>query len=92
MLVRIYKICYNYSFEAGDKAQLKGKNCTLNEKVILEYLSESPTATQKAIAAVVGKSVRAIKSSMADLQEKDLLKCEGEKKNGKWIVKSADEK
>jgi ATP-dependent DNA helicase RecG len=85
-----------YSFEAGVKAQLKGKNCTLNctlnEKAILEYLSENPTATQTAIAAAVSKSVRTVKSDMGVLQEKGLLKREGAKKNGSWIIKLTDDK
>jgi len=81
-----------YSFDAGiNKAQnLKGKNCTLNctltEKAILEFLENNSEATQADIALAIGKSLRTIKTDMAILQEKGLLKREGSKKNGKWIV------
>jgi ATP-dependent DNA helicase RecG len=86
----------SYSFDASlDKVQIKGNDCTLNctinctltEKAILEYLREIPTATQIEVAASVGKSLRTIKTDMAALQEKGLLKHEGARKNGRWIVK-----
>jgi len=85
----------SYSFDANmDKSQIKGKDCTLNctinctltEKAVLEYLHEHPTATQTAISAAVGKSLRTVKAGMAALQEKGLLKHEGAKKNGRWIM------
>jgi ATP-dependent DNA helicase RecG len=80
-----------YSFDTGTiKTQLKGKNCTLNctitEKAILGYLQGNPTATQAEVAAAVGKSLRTIKTNMAALQEKGLLKREGSRKTGRWMV------
>ena len=79
-----------YSFEVDkNKAQknnLKGKNCTLTEKAILEFLQNNPTATQTEIASEIGKSLRTVKNDMTTLQKNGLLKREGSKKLGKWVV------
>jgi DNA-binding Lrp family transcriptional regulator len=61
-------------------------NCTLTEKAILEFLHGNPTATQAEVAAAIGKSLRTVKTDMAALQEKGLLKREGARKNGRWVV------
>ncbi|MCL2082555.1 MAG: winged helix-turn-helix transcriptional regulator [Oscillospiraceae bacterium] len=88
-----------YSFEVKkDKVQLKVSdcplscttNCTLTEKAILEFLRDNATATQTEIAAAVGKSLRTVKADMAALQEKGLLKREGARKNGRWVVIDSD--
>ena len=85
----------DYSYEVGkDKAQLKGKDCTLSctldctltQIAILEFLAENPSATQAEVATIIGKSIRTVKSDMAVLQEKGLLSREGGKKNGSWVV------
>ena len=65
---------------------LKGNNCTLTEKAILEFLKDNPAATQSLVSTAVGKSLRTVKNEIAALQKKGLLKREGAKKNGKWIV------
>jgi len=84
-----------YSYDIGNTkgqkpTELKGKNyplnCTLTEKAILEYLAEFPTATQKIIAEAIGKSVKTVKNHMSVLQKKGLLKREGTKRNGLWVV------
>jgi len=85
----------NYSFDAeigkGQQATiLKGNictlNCTLTEKAILEYIMENPTATQKSISESIEKSIKTVKNHMAVLQEKGLIKREGSKKSGTWVV------
>ena len=84
-----------YSFDAGiNKAQLKRKikrsdsdeNCALFEDNILKYLKDNPTATQVEVAEVLEKSRRTIQDIIAILKEKGVLKREGSRKNGKWIV------
>ena len=61
-------------------------NCTLTETEILEFLKNNPTATQKEIATAISKSVNTVKNATVNLQEIGLLRREGAKKNGRWIV------
>ena len=85
----------SYSFDAGlGEEEIKGKgctltcttNCTLTEKAIMEYLHENPKATQTAVAAAVGKSLRTVKTDMSAMREKGLIEREGARRNGRWIV------
>ena len=77
-----------------DKAQIKvdlksnhcALNCTLTETEILTFLKSYPTATQKEVAAAVSKSVNTVKNATVHLQELGLLKRDGAKKNGHWVV------
>ena len=82
----------NYSFDAEiGKVQIKSNdctiNCTLSERAILEYLKEKPNATQSEVAAIVGKSLRSVKTEIAALKAKGLLEREGARKSGRWVVK-----
>ena len=61
-------------------------NCTITETEILEFLRDHPTATQKEVATAVSKSLNTAKNATVHLQELGLLKREGAKKNGRWIV------
>ena len=84
----------NYSYDAhlgeNQSAETKGKNCTLNctlsEKAIIEFLQNNPIATQDTVSKAIGKSLRSVKMDMAHLQEIGLLKREGSKMKGRWIV------
>lgn len=64
----------------------KGNNCTLEEQAIINILKINPTTTQEEISRQINKSVRTIKTYMAEMQEKGLIKRENGKKNGEWIV------
>lgn len=84
-----------YSYDVGDrKVQLKGNDCTLSstfdctntQSSILEILIDNPSATQVEIAEFIGKSIRTIKNDMAVLKEKGILKRQGGKKHGVWVV------
>ena len=65
-------------------------NCTLTEIDILTYIKNNPAATQKEIAAAVSKSVNTVKNATVHMQELGLIKREGSKKNGRWIVINKD--
>jgi fido (protein-threonine AMPylation protein)/DNA-binding CsgD family transcriptional regulator len=67
-----------------NKVQIKGKNCTLTEQEVIDFIAANPQATQEQIADAVGKSVRTIKTIMQELQEKGLIKRTGSKKTGQW--------
>lgn len=64
----------------------KSHNCTLEEAAILRIVKQNPTATQKEIAAEIGKSERTVKSLTVALQKKDILKRTGSKRDGKWEI------
>jgi predicted HTH transcriptional regulator len=80
----------NYSNEENkvqNKVQIKCNDCTLDEQAIIKFISKKPQATQKAIAEVVGKSERTIKTLMIGLQEKRIIERSGSKKTGIWVVR-----
>ena len=74
------------NIQSVDENNLKGKNCTLEEQAIINILKVNPRATQEEIAIQIGKSVRTVKTYMAEMQEKGLIERKNGKKNGEWIV------
>ena len=67
-------------------AFLKCKNCTLEEQAIINILKIKPTTTQEEISRQINKSLRTVKTYMAEMQGKGLIERRNGKKNGKWIV------
>ena len=65
---------------------LKCNNCTLEEQAIINIIKTNPRATQEEIANQINKSVRTVKTYMAEMQEKGLIERKNGKKNGEWIV------
>jgi ATP-dependent DNA helicase RecG len=86
----------NYSFDAEtrktkNKAQTKPeKKQALIQALILEHLRENPHMTQNNIIEAAGYTRSAVQKAFAMLQEKGLLKREGSKMNGRWVVKASD--
>lgn len=68
----------------GDELPSKCKNCTLEEVAVLRIVQKTPSATQKEIAAEIGKSERTVKSITIALQEKKILQRVNGKRNGYW--------
>ena len=64
----------------------KCKSCTLEEVAVLRIVQSNPAATQKEIAAEIGKSERTVKTITVTLQEKGILRRVGGKRNGKWEI------
>ncbi len=64
----------------------KCQNVTLEELAILRELKKKPDITQKELSDLIGISERTIKRRTVALQEKDVLKRENGKRNGKWEV------
>ena len=63
------------------------KNEPTTQKKILDYLKEHPETTRKKLAEILGTITEdGVKFHLAKLQEKGLLKREGGRKEGKWIV------
>lgn len=51
---------------------------------VLRIVQKKPTATQKEIAAEIGKSERTVKTITVNLREKGILRRENGKRNGYW--------
>lgn len=64
----------------------KCKSCTLEEIAVLRIVQNNQNATQKEIAAEIGKSERTVKTITVTLQEKGILRRVGGKRNGKWEI------
>ncbi len=64
---------------------------TLEEMAIIKVLQTEPSATQKRIAELTGKSERMIKRRTVEMQEKGLIRRENGKRNGGWeVLKNRD--
>ena len=66
--------------------RLKCKNCTLKEQAIINILKVNPAITQEEIVNKINKSIRTVKTYMAQMQEKGLIERINGKKNGEWKV------
>jgi fido (protein-threonine AMPylation protein) len=64
----------------------KCKNCTLEEIAVLRVIQQDPSATQKNIAAEIGKSERTVKSITVRLTEQGILVRKNGKRNGYWEI------
>ena len=64
----------------------KCKNCTLAEMSVLRIVQQNPSATQKQIAAQIGKSERTVKTITVTLTQKGILARRKGKRNGYWEI------
>lgn len=69
------------------KSQIGTLDCTLEEIAVVQYLKENPAATQKEIAAHIGKSERTVKRMTVDLSSRGVIQRRGGRRNGYWEVK-----
>lgn len=68
------------------KCKICTLDCTLEEITVLQYLKENPRATQKEIAAHIGKSERTVKSITISLTNRGIIERKNGKRNGFWQV------
>ena len=78
------------SNETAPKCNICTLSCTLEEIAVLNFLREQPKATQKEIAAHIGKSERTIKTITVNLSEKGIIERKNGKRNGFWEIKTND--
>lgn len=78
------------SSDAVPKCKICTLNCTLEEIAVLNFLREQPKATQKEIAAHIGKSERTIKTITVNLTEKGIIERKNGRRNGFWEIKAND--
>ena len=71
---------------SNSKSQNGTLKMSLEEIAIIKVLHEEPSATQKRIAELTGKSERTIKRRTVEMQEKGLIRRENGKRNGRWEV------
>lgn len=71
-----------------DELSSKCKSCTLEEIAVLRIVQENLLATQKDIAAQIGKSERKVKSITIALQKKGIMRRVNGKRNGHWEVRN----
>lgn len=85
-----YELKNRYTHIDNDKSvknnNLKCKNYTLEEQAIINILKNNPTITQDEIAKEINKSLRTVKSRMAQMKEKGIIERKKGKRNGKWFV------
>ena len=74
------------SAKIGEELSPKCKNCTLEEAAVLRIVQKNRYATQKEIAAEIGKSERTVKTITVALQDKQILKRVNGKRNGYWEI------
>ena len=72
--------------EVSPKCNICTLNCTLEEIAVLNFLREQPKATQKEIAAHIGKSERTVKTITVNLTEKGIIERKNGKRNGFWEI------
>jgi predicted HTH transcriptional regulator len=58
-----------------------------NKIRLLDVISDNPTITYDGIASLLGMPRRTVSREMKNLQDSGLIKREGARKNGRWIVK-----
>lgn len=78
------------STKAVQKCNICTLNCTLEEIAVLNFLREQPKATQKEIAAHIGKSERTVKTITVNLTDKGIIERKNGKRNGYWEIKIND--
>ena len=88
-----YKESMEKSQSAIQSASISNSKCqndtlkmTLEELTIIRVLQDEPTATQKRIAELTGKSERTVKRRTVEMQEKGLIRRENGKRNGHWEI------
>ncbi len=64
----------------------KCKICTLEEVSVLNILRDNPSATQKEIASIIGKSERTVKTITVNLTQKGIIERKNGRRNGFWII------
>ena len=74
------------NIQSAKEDNLKCKNCTLEEQTIINILKVNPEMTQAEISSQINKSLRTVKTYMAEMQEKGLIERKNSKKNGEWQV------
>ena len=74
------------AIQSANSALSKSNNCTLEETAVLQIIQRNPRATQKQIAAEIGKSERTVKTITVNLTQKGLIVRKNGKRDGYWEI------
>ena len=74
------------SGEKNSKCKICTLDCTLEEVSVLNILRDNPSATQKEIASIIGKSERTVKTITANLTKKGMIERKKGRRNGFWQI------
>jgi fido (protein-threonine AMPylation protein)/DNA-binding CsgD family transcriptional regulator len=77
-------ISYHGDKTQAPKGQIDTLNVTLEERAVLNCISQNNRCTQKEIALAIGKSERTVKRIMASLSDKRIIIRKNGKRNGYW--------
>lgn len=72
--------------QSANAALSKSNNCTLEETAVLQIIQRNPRATQKQIAAEIGKSERTVKTITVNLTQKGIIVRRNGKRDGYWKI------
>ena len=61
-------------------------DCTLEDVSVLNILLDNPSATQKEIASIIGKSERKVKTITVNLTQKGMIERKKGRRNGFWQI------
>ncbi|HHV11832.1 MAG TPA: MarR family transcriptional regulator [Clostridiales bacterium] len=75
---------------SSPESSLKDLNTT--QQSILEIVAQNPAATQMFMAEKLGLTIRAVKKSIKDLTDKDILNREGSARNGRWVIMNKNDR
>ena len=84
---RYLHISYQSDGSSVSKGQIGTLSVTLEERAVLNCISQNNRIIQKDIATAIGKSERTVKRIMASLSEKGILIRKNGKRNGYWDVR-----
>ncbi len=74
------------NIQSAENGNLKCNNYTVEEQAIINILKTNSATTQEEIAKQINKSLRTVKTYMAEMKKKGLIKRKNGKKNGEWQV------
>lgn len=74
------------AIQSANAALSKSNNCTLEETAVLQIIRANPRATQKQIAAEIGKSERTVKTITVHLTQKGIIVRRNGKRDGYWEI------
>ena len=68
------------------KYQFDTLDCSLEELAVLELVAQNPAIKQQELVNATGRSIATVKRIMKSLQDKNYIRRESGKRNGKWEV------
>lgn len=84
-----YKLKNRYThidYKEKQDTNITEKNLSLEEQTIIKLIKDNPQIRQDEIAVKINTSLRTVKSKMKVMQDKEIIKRDNGKKEGKWTI------